>query len=48
MICETCINYIDLQNNNVFDSNFYCKYRKEELIYYDGNCDGYIKKGDVE
>ena len=50
MICDTCQNQIDLHNNNLLDSNFYCKYRKEELIYYQGNCDGYIEKddGDVE
>ena len=48
MICETCKNYTDLQNNNPFDSNFYCEYRKEELIYYTGYCDGYTEKGDEE
>lgn len=46
MICDTCEYKIDLKNNSTMDANFYCKYRKEELIIYDGECRGY-KKGDV-
>lgn len=46
MICDTCQNQIDLHNTNPMAANFYCTYRKEELIYYDGDCEGYIKEPD--
>ena len=46
MICDTCQNQIDLHNTNPMAANFYCTYRKEELIYYNGLCDGHIEKED--